>query len=145
MYINFETINPTLLDLLSQKFNINSKNITILYKITNTIEKKYDDFEKSIYPYLFIDNTYYIECDNSIYKITSQFESSSKITTENLTSSINLKISKNDISKMYNNLNSIFTIFKNDFPQSQVKVISIRDTPKEKLLKYAYINGSILI
>ena len=46
---------------------------------------------------------------------------------------------------MYNNLNSIFTIFKNDFPQSQVKVISIRDTPKEKLLKYAYINGSILI
>ena len=54
------------------------------------------------------------------------------------------KISKDDIFKMYNNLNSLFTIFKNDIPQSQVKIINLQDTPREKTLKYAYINGSIL-
>ncbi|MCI7040366.1 MAG: hypothetical protein MR985_05240 [Mollicutes bacterium] len=144
MYINFKEINPTLLDTFIQKFNLNPKDITILYKLTNTTEKKYDDFEKSISPYLFVDNTYYISSGNFIYKITSKLESSSKTSSENLTSSIKLKISKDDIFKIYSNLNSLFTIFKNEVPQSQIKIISLKDTPKEKTLKYAYINGSLL-
>ena len=36
MYINFKEINPTLLDTFIQKFNLNPKDITILYKLTNT-------------------------------------------------------------------------------------------------------------
>ncbi|MGM9530566.1 hypothetical protein [Intestinibacter sp.] len=145
MYINFKEINPTLLNTLIQKFNLKPQDTTILYKLTNTIEKKYDDFERSISPYLFVDNTYYISCDDCIYKITSKLESSSKISTENLISSVKTKISKDDVFKMYDNLNSLFTIFKNDIPQSQIKIINLQDTPKQKTLKYAYINGSLLI
>lgn len=144
MYIDFKEINPILLNSFAKKFNLSLENTTILYKITNTTEKKYDDFQKSISPYLFINNTYYIACDDSIYKITSKYESSSKISSENIISSMEIKISKDDIFKMYNNLNSLFTIFKNDIPQSQVKIINLQDTPREKTLKYAYINGSIL-
>ena len=55
-----------------------------------------------------------------------------------------LSILKNDIYKMYNNLNSLFTIFEDDFPQSQVKIMALYDTPKQKTLKYAYIKGSLL-
>ena len=145
MYINFKEINPTLLNIFIQKFNLKPQDTTILYKLTNTTEKKYDDFERSISPYLFVDNTYYISCDDCIYKITSKLESSSKISTENLISSVKTKISKDDIFKMYDNLNSLFTIFKNDIPQSQIKIINLQDTPKQKTLKYAYINGSLLI
>ncbi|MGM9535548.1 MAG: hypothetical protein ACI3VR_09855 [Intestinibacter sp.] len=145
MYINFKEINPDLLNTFIQKFNLKPQDTTLLYKLTNTTEKKYDDFEKSISPYLFVDNIYYISSDDCIYKITSKLESSSKISTENLISSIKIKISKDDILKMYNNLNSLFTIFKNDIPQSQIKIINLQDTPKEKTLKYAYINGSLLI
>ena len=54
-----------------------------------------------------------------------------------------MKINKNDIYKMYNNLNSLFTIFEDDFPQSQVKIMALYDTPKQKTLKYAYIKGSL--
>jgi len=145
MYINFKEINPTLLNIFIQKFNLKPQDTTILYKLTNTTEKKYDDFERSISPYLFVDNTYYISCDDCIYKITSKLESSSKISTENLISSVKTKISKDDVFKMYDNLNSLFTIFKNDIPQSQIKIINLQDTPKQKTLKYAYINGSLLI
>ena len=145
MYINFKEINPTLLNIFIQKFNLKPQDTTILYKLTNTTEKKYDDFERSISPYLFVDNTYYISCDDCIYKITSKLESSSKISTENLISSVKTKISKDDVLKMYDNLNSLFTIFKNDIPQSQIKIINLQDTPKQKTLKYAYINGSLLI
>ena len=145
MYINFKEINPTLLNIFIQKFNLKPQDTTILYKLTNTTEKKYDDFERSISSYLFVDNTYYISCDDCIYKITSKLESSSKISTENLISSVKTKISKDDVFKMYDNLNSLFTIFKNDIPQSQIKIINLQDTPKQKTLKYAYINGSLLI
>ncbi|MDY2735532.1 hypothetical protein [Intestinibacter sp.] len=145
MYINFKEINPTLLNIFIQKFNLKPQDTTLLYKLTNTTEKKYDDFERSISPYLFVDNTYYISCDDCIYKITSKLESSSKISTENLISSVKTKISKDDVFKMYDNLNSLFTIFKNDIPQSQIKIINLQDTPKQKTLKYAYINGSLLI
>ena len=145
MYINFKEINPTLLNIFIQKFNLKPQDTTILYKLTNTTEKKYDDFERSISPYLFVDNTYYISCDDCIYKITSKLESSSKISTENLISSVKTKISKDDVFKMYDKLNSLFTIFKNDIPQSQIKIINLQDTPKQKTLKYAYINGSLLI
>ena len=144
MYINFEEINPSLLNSVSQKFNLDSDKTTILYKITNVKENKFYEFEKSIFPYLFIDNIYYIEYEDSIYKITSKLESSTKISTEDIISSIKMKISKSDIFKMYNNLNSLFTIFKNDRPQSQVKIMSLCDTPKQKTLKYAYIKGSLL-
>ncbi|WP_455541938.1 hypothetical protein, partial [Intestinibacter sp.] len=120
MYINFEKINPTLLNSLAQKFNLDSNKTTVLYKITNVKENKFDEFEKSIFPYLFIDNIYYIGYEDSIYKITSKLESSTKTSTEDIISSIKIKISKNDIFKMYNNLNSLFTIFKDDRPQSQV-------------------------
>ena len=113
MYINFKEINPTLLNIFIQKFNLKPQDTTLLYKLTNTTEKKYDDFERSISPYLFVDNTYYISCDDCIYKITSKLESSSKISTENLISSVKTKISKDDVFKMYDNLNSLFTIFKN--------------------------------
>lgn len=145
MYINFKEINPDLLNTFIQKFNLKPQDTTLLYKLTNTTEKKYDDFERSISPYLFVDNTYYISCDDCIYKITSKLESSSKISTENLISSVKTKISKDDVFKMYDNLNSLFTIFKNDIPQSQIKIINLQDTPKQKTLKYAYINGSLLI
>lgn len=144
MYINFQEINPTLLDSFTKKFNLDSNKITILYKITNIKENKFDEFEKSIFPYLFIDNTYYIGYEDSIYKIKSKLESSTKISTEDMISSIKMKITKNDIFKMYNNLNSLFTIFKDDYPQSQVKIMTLCDTPKQKTLKYAYIQGSLL-
>ena len=48
MYINFEEISPTLLNTFSESFNLDSKNTTVLYKITNITENKFDDFEKSI-------------------------------------------------------------------------------------------------
>ena len=59
------------------------------------------------------------------------------------------KVEKNPIIccfvvEMYNNLNSLFTIFKDDYPQSQVKIMTLCDTPKQKTLKYAYIQGSLL-
>ena len=61
MNINFEEISPTLLNTFSESFNLDSKNTTVLYKITNITENKFDDFEKSIFPYLFIEIfiTYY--------------------------------------------------------------------------------------
>ena len=46
---------------------------------------------------------------------------------------------------MYNNLNSMFTIFKDDYYKSQVKIMSLYDSYKEKTLKYAYIHGSLII
>ena len=144
MYINFEEISPTLLNTFSESFNLDSKNTTVLYKITNITENKFDDFEKSIFPYLFIDNIYYILYDDNIYKLISKTETSTKISTEDMISSIKMKINKNDIYKMYNNLNSLFTIFEDDFPQSQVKIMALYDTPKQKTLKYAYIKGSLL-
>lgn len=49
MYINFQEINPTLLDSFTKKFNLDSNKITILYKITNIKENKFDEFEKSIF------------------------------------------------------------------------------------------------
>ena len=110
MYINFQEINPILINSLTKKFNLDPNKLTILYKITNIKENKFDEFEKSIFPYLFIDNTYYIEYEDSIYKIKSKLESSTKISTEDMISSIKMKINKNDIYKMYNNLNSLFTI-----------------------------------
>lgn len=145
MYINFEEISPTLLNTFSESFNLDSKNTTVLYKITNITENKFDDFEKSIFPYLFIDNTYYILYDDNIYKLISKTETSTKISTENIISSIKLKISKDDIYKMYNNLNSMFTIFKDDYYKSQVKIMSLYDSCKEKTLKYAYIHGSLIV
>ena len=144
MYINFQEINPILINSLTKKFNLDPNKLTILYKITNIKENKFDEFEKSIFPYLFIDNTYYIEYEDSIYKIKSKLESATKISTEDMISSIKMKINKNDIYKMYNNLNSLFTIFEDDFPQSQVKIMALYDTPKQKTLKYAYIKGSLL-
>ena len=54
MYINFEEISPTLLYTFSESFNLDSKNTTVLYKITNITENKFDDFEKSIFPYLLL-------------------------------------------------------------------------------------------
>ena len=144
MYINFEEISPTLLNTFSESFNLDSKNTTVLYKITNITENKFDDFEKSIFPYLFIDNIYYILYDDNIYKLISKTETSTKISTEDMISSIKMKINKNDIYKMYNNLNSLFTIFEDDFPQSHVKIMALYDTPKQKTLKYAYIKGSLL-
>ena len=144
MYINFQEINPILINSLTKKFNLDPNKLTILYKITNIKENKFDEFEKSIFPYLFIDNTYYIEYEDSIYKIKSKLESSTKISTEDMISSIKMKINKNDIYKMYNNLNSLFTIFEDDFPQSQVKIMALYDTPKQKTLKYAYIKSSLL-
>ena len=138
MYINFEEISPTLLNTFSESFNLDSKNTTVLYKITNITENKFDDFEKSIFPYLFIDNIYYI-----LYN--DKTETSTKISTENIISSIKLKISKDDIYKMYNNLNSMFTIFKDDYYKSQVKIMSLYDSCKEKTLKYAYIHGSLIV
>ena len=145
MYINFQEINPILINSLTKKFNLDPNKLTILYKITNIKENKFDEFEKSIFPYLFIDNTYYIEYEDSIYKIKSKLESSTKISTENIISSIKLKISKDDIYKMYNNLNSMFTIFKDDYYKSQVKIMSLYDSCKEKTLKYAYIHGSLIV
>ena len=145
MYINFEEISPTLLNTFSESFNLDSKNTTVLYKITNITENKFDDFEESIFPYLFIDNIYYILYDDNIYKLISKTETSTKISTENIISSIKLKISKDDIYKMYNNLNSMFTIFKDDYYKSQVKIMSLYDSYKEKTLKYAYIHGSLII
>ena len=145
MYINFEEISPTLLNTFSESFNLDSKNTTVLYKITNIAENKFDDFEKSIFPYLFIDNIYYILYDDNIYKLISKTETSTKISTENIISSIKLKISKDDIYKMYNNLNSMFTIFKDDYYKSQVKIMSLYDSFKEKTLKYAYIHGSLIV
>ena len=145
MYINFEEISPTLLNTFSESFNLDSKNTTVLYKITNITENKFDDNEKSIFPYLFIDNIYYILYDDNIYKLISKTETSTKISTENIISSIKLKISKDDIYKMYNNLNSMFTIFKDDYYKSQVKIMSLYDSYKEKTLKYAYIHGSLIV
>ena len=81
MYINFQEINPILINSLTKKFNLDPNKLTILYKITNIKENKFDEFEKSIFPYLFIDNTYYIEYEDSIYKIKSKLESSTKIST----------------------------------------------------------------
>ena len=52
MYINFEEISPTLLNTFSESFNLDSKNTTVLYKITNITENKFDDFEKSIFQYI---------------------------------------------------------------------------------------------
>ena len=121
MYINFEEISPTLLNTFSESFNLDSKNTTVLYKITNITENKFDDFEKSIFPYLFIDNIYYILYDDNIYKLISKTETSTKISTENIISSIKLKISKDD------------------------KIMSLYDSYKEKTLKYAYIHGSLII
>ena len=46
MYIDFKEINPILLNSFAKKFNLSTENTTILYKITNTTEKKYDDFQK---------------------------------------------------------------------------------------------------
>ena len=145
MYINFEEISPTLLNTFSESFNLDSKNTTVLYKITNITENKFDDFEKSIFLYLFIDNIYYILYNDNIYKLISKTETSTKISTENIISSIKLKISKDDIYKMYNNLNSMFTIFKDDYYKSQVKIMSLYDSCKEKTLKYAYIHGSLIV
>lgn len=145
MYINFDNINPYVFKLFKDKFKIELDSFRILFKITTTIEKKYDDFEKSIAPYLFINNIYYINCNESIYKIVSKHESSKKINSDNLVTAIKLKISNRDILDMYNNINPLFTIFKDDTPQSQVKVINLFDTPKEKSLKYAYINGKLLV
>lgn len=142
MYIDFKYINPHLLDTFKANFDL--QDIKLLYKITNIIEKKYDTFEKSISPYLFTNNTYYLSSNNTIYKLISSAETSSKISNENLLTIIKLKTTPEDILKMYNNLNSIFTIFQDDHPQSQVKIISITDTPKEKVLSYVYINGSII-
>ena len=135
MYINFEEISPTLLNTFSESFNLDSKNTTVLYKITNITENKFDDFEKSIFPYLFIDNIYYILYDDNIYKLISKTETSTKISTENIISSIKLKISKDDM----------FTIFKDDYYKSQVKIMSLYDSCKEKTLKYAYIHGSLIV
>lgn len=142
MYIDFKYLNPHLLDTFKTHFDL--QDVNLLYKITNTVEKKYDTFEKSISPYLFIDNTYYLSSNNSIFKLVSRVETSNKISNENLLTTIKLKITPEDIFKMYDNLNSLFTIFKDDNPQSQVKIISITDTPKEKTLSYVYINGSII-
>ena len=97
------------------------------------------------FPYLFIDNIYYILYNDNIYKLISKTETSTKISTENIISSIKLKISKDDIYKMYNNLNSMFTIFKDDYYKSQVKIMSLYDSCKEKTLKYAYIHGSLIV
>lgn len=144
MYINFEDINPSLLNIFSKNFNLNPKNITILYKISNIIENKFDDFEKSIFPYKFIDNTYYLLHEDNIYKLISKYEASTKTCSENIISSTKLKISKVDIFKMYHNLNSLFTIFKDDSFKSKIKIISLINTPSQKTLKYVYIHGSVL-
>lgn len=144
MYINFEKINPSLLNTFYQNFNLNPKDTTILYKISNITENKCDDFEKSIFPYFFTDDTYYILNKNNIYKLICKLTASKKTSTEDVISSIKLKISKYDLYKMYNNLNSLFTIYKDDSNKSQVKIISLCDTPKQKTLKYAYINGSLI-
>lgn len=144
MYINFQEISPSLLNTFSKNFNLNPKNAIILYKISDVKENKLDDFEKSIFPYIFINNTYYILHENNIYKLISNYESSTKISTENIISSTKLKISKVDIFKMYNNLNFLFTIFIDDYYKSQVKIISLLNTPNQKTLKYVYIHGSLL-
>ena len=41
MYINFEEISPALLNTFSENINLDSKNTTVLYKITNITENKF--------------------------------------------------------------------------------------------------------
>ena len=39
MYINFQEINPILINSLTKKFNLDPNKLTILYKITNIKRK----------------------------------------------------------------------------------------------------------
>ena len=153
MYINFQEINPILINSLTKKFNLDPNKLTILYKITNIKENKFDEFEKSLrwnvpLPIMLSHKVHPIaqwlffarQKNVPVLKLGRP----PKISTEDMISSIKMKINKNDIYKMYNNLNSLFTIFEDDFPQSQVKIMALYDTPKQKTLKYAYIKGSLL-